>query len=492
MTTDAPGRTAPRVLVVDDEARNRVLVADILEPEGYEIVTAASGPAALESVHHRAPDLILCDVTMPGMSGLDVCRKLKADERTRYIPFIVVTGLRDKADRVHGIEIGADDYLCKPVDPAELLARVRTTLRLGAYQRIIAEREKFEAAMAEMSDGLVHLTCEWSVLSANTAARRLLDLPDGGVEGIDLLAHLGSRFSILSGEPDLRGGRARQASFEMSRAASDLPPLVLSAALTRVGLGLQAGGDLVLCVRNVTDEHEESRAKDRFIALMSHKLLTPLTILSGHVDLLAHESSLSLSAEQSASLRALERAASELRGFFDRLLGFADLNVNESRIQSTDEPLSRFIRRVETLAEPWRSRRPVEVVVRLPDPDPIVRADVRFMDVVLDNLIHNAVKFGDKDVVRLRVEQVPADGEGCVAMALADNGPGVAPDLRERVFRPFDQIDPDFTGNVEGLGLGLPLARRILETQGGAIRLRSAPRAGTTVILELVAVPGKP
>ncbi|MGB8843479.1 MAG: PleD family two-component system response regulator [Aliidongia sp.] len=119
-----------RVLVVDDiEVNVRLLEAKLLS-EYYEVLTASSGPAALEIAMRESPDIVLLDVMMPGMDGLEVCRRLKADPATRYIPVVMVTALSDVADRLRGLEVGADDFLTKPVNDLALFARMRSLIRL--------------------------------------------------------------------------------------------------------------------------------------------------------------------------------------------------------------------------------------------------------------------------------------------------------------------------------------------------------------------------
>jgi DNA-binding response OmpR family regulator len=119
-----------RILVVDDEEKNVKLMEAILLPRGYDVQKAYNGAEALEKVDGEAPDLILLDVMMPVMNGFDVCRKLKDDSDTRLIPIVIMTALGEVDDRVKGIEAGADDFLTKPVNRDELLARIQTSLRL--------------------------------------------------------------------------------------------------------------------------------------------------------------------------------------------------------------------------------------------------------------------------------------------------------------------------------------------------------------------------
>ena len=119
-----------KILVVDDTARNVKLLADLLSVKGYGVVTAASGREALAQVAAAQPDLVLLDVVMPEMSGYEVCQKLRATEGTAMLPVIMVTALDPAEERVKGIEAGADDFLTKPINQAELLARVKSLLRI--------------------------------------------------------------------------------------------------------------------------------------------------------------------------------------------------------------------------------------------------------------------------------------------------------------------------------------------------------------------------
>jgi putative two-component system response regulator len=126
-------RQAPRILVVDDHPTIAGLMDLLLTQRGYEVVTAESAEQAAAEVRRQAPDLILSDVKMPGKSGYELCRELKSDPATRLIPFVLITGLTDSADKMRGIEAGADDFLNKPVLAEELTARVRSLLRVKEF-----------------------------------------------------------------------------------------------------------------------------------------------------------------------------------------------------------------------------------------------------------------------------------------------------------------------------------------------------------------------
>lgn len=123
-----------RVLVTDDDPDLRDILRSILEPEGFEVIEASDGQAALEAVRAHHPDLLLLDYLMPQLTGPQVCQALKQDMLLRHLPIIMLTGRGEVQDKVTGIDAGADDYLVKPFEPKELLARVRMVLRRTAQE----------------------------------------------------------------------------------------------------------------------------------------------------------------------------------------------------------------------------------------------------------------------------------------------------------------------------------------------------------------------
>jgi len=141
------------ILVVDDNEALRGLLAEILRVHGFNTSTLGNGRAALKAVATQPPDLILLDVNMPGLDGFEVCRRIKSNPDTRLIPVVLVTGLSATQDRVRGIEAGADDFLSKPVDRNELMARVRSLLSLKAHVDELESAETVLFALAQSIEG---------------------------------------------------------------------------------------------------------------------------------------------------------------------------------------------------------------------------------------------------------------------------------------------------------------------------------------------------
>lgn len=127
---DAAAAAAPRILIVDDERRNRELLEVMLSTEGYLLETATCGEEALRMVAQQPPDLILLDIMMPGMDGYQVAARIKGNVATKHILVIMLTALDDRNSKMHGLSAGAEEFLTKPVNRAELCSRVRDLLRL--------------------------------------------------------------------------------------------------------------------------------------------------------------------------------------------------------------------------------------------------------------------------------------------------------------------------------------------------------------------------
>src|SRR5215469_13787974 len=191
-----------RILIVDDVPANTRLLEAKLSAEYYQVDSARDGFQALEKARDWQPDLILLDVMMPGMDGFECCRRLKADPATLHTPIVMVTALGDRAERLSGLEAGADDFLTKPVEYETLMARVRSLVRL---KRLLDEwRARGETARA------MGLTAESVALPSVAGARALVvDDWDLGAQSVqDAL----SRDGIVA-------GRARSGAEAMSLSA---------------------------------------------------------------------------------------------------------------------------------------------------------------------------------------------------------------------------------------------------------------------------------
>lgn len=169
-------RRSSRVLVVDDNPNTMRLMEELLSSRGYDVVALLDAAQAEAEILRRAPDLVLSDVVMPGKSGYELCRELKENPATRLIPFVLITGLTEREDRVRGIEAGADDFLSKPIFPEELFARVKSLLKLKEFTDELETAESVLCTLGlsvESRDPYTEGHCERLAENASNLGRHL-------------------------------------------------------------------------------------------------------------------------------------------------------------------------------------------------------------------------------------------------------------------------------------------------------------------------------
>jgi putative two-component system response regulator len=175
-----------KILIVDDESSARAALETLLRCKGYDVQDAADGRSALAACSDFKPDLILLDILMPGIDGFEVCRRIKETPETRLTPVVLITGLSDTEDRIRGITAGADDFLSKPIDINELLARTRSLLRLKQYTDELenAEVVLFSLALSiEARDPYTRGHCE-RLAEMSVMLGQKLGLPDDQIKAL--------------------------------------------------------------------------------------------------------------------------------------------------------------------------------------------------------------------------------------------------------------------------------------------------------------------
>jgi DNA-binding response OmpR family regulator len=248
-----PAEKKAKILCVDDEPKNLKLLEAVLSQQGYLLEMAESGQVALKKVEVEPPDLILLDIMMPGMSGYEALGRIRADEKTRLIPVVMVTALSETEDRIKALEAGCDDFISKPFDKVELLARVKSLLKISYYRQQLDEKEKFEAVIDKMGDGVVICSPEWKIRNRNSSARKYLNLSDPA--GASLLDHLFSNYSVSLGRDQLADPAILHQAFDITRQESEkTKPFCLEANLDQIKNPAGEISDIVLTLRDVTEK----------------------------------------------------------------------------------------------------------------------------------------------------------------------------------------------------------------------------------------------
>lgn len=209
-----------RILIADDEPVARKLLRRVLEPAGYEVLESTSGKEALASARADRPDLLILDITMPGMDGVEVCRAIKSDPGTHLTPVIHITGLTDRAQRLAALEAGSDEFVGKPFDIEELLIRVRSLLRTKRMTDHLISSEAVVVALARTVEARDHYTEKHlrRVAERSVEVARRMGMSQRDVEGVRLggLLHDVGKIAIPDGVL-LKPGPLNEAEFAQVR-----------------------------------------------------------------------------------------------------------------------------------------------------------------------------------------------------------------------------------------------------------------------------------
>lgn len=311
----------PVILVVDDQFQNIELLEAYLVPQGYGIVKAASGQEALDKISANPIDLVLLDVMMPKMSGIEVLEKLRADGKTQFIPVVMVTVLKETEDKVKALEAGCDDFISKPFDKVELLARVKSILKISYYRRELEEKEKFKAVVDKASDGIAICSPDYFIKDSNAAILRYLNIT--GSTKVNLIETLFSNYSVSINKEALMDLTIAHKTFDIVRQKSETTEaLYLEANLDLVKNSAGELLSIVFVLRDVTAARIEESLKQDTLTLISHKLRTPLGVISGKMSLLQNGSYGVLNEEQRKAIDAVSKQSVLLVSMIEELLGF--------------------------------------------------------------------------------------------------------------------------------------------------------------------------
>jgi signal transduction histidine kinase len=245
--------------------------------------------------------------------------------------------------------------------------------------------------------------------------------------------------------------------------------------------------------RLIEASQEASRAKSDFLAAMSHELRTPLNAVLGHLQLLELGIHGSVTAKQAEALERIGAATRHLRGLIEEVLSFARLEAGRAEVHAENTDICELAREVAAVIEPLAWEKQLDFKLELCEPPVPLVTDADKVRQILINLAGNAVKFTETGEIRISIERVPADGaaagdadgSGDIAVHVADTGPGISMEDRQRLFRPFEQLDSGLSRRHGGTGLGLYLSGQYAKLIGGRIDIHSQPGQGSRFSLVL-------
>jgi PAS domain S-box-containing protein len=483
----------PLVLNVDDDAARRYTKTRILKGAGIEVLEADGGQSALHLVQERRPHLVLLDVKLPDMDGLEVCRRIKAGQATRHIPVLHISATyTSEADKVGSEQSGADIFLAEPVEPAELVTVVRALLRLRTSEIGLAESEE---RMRLATEGAGIATCDIDLRTgAAVWSRQLYALLGYGAgrpaiwDAWKSLIHPDDLTAVLA---DLERARTTGALFSREHriARHDNGEERWLALFGRVHpdergeptrfLGVVADitsrkrievarEELLKLEHEARREAEEAaRLKDEFLATLSHELRNPMSAILGWLHLLRTGR---LSPEQETkALETIQRNASIQTQLINDLLDVSRIITGKMRLEAQPMLLDEVLHEAVDSVRHAALSKKVEIVTLLERIDP-VHADSDRLQQVFVNLLSNAVKFTPPGG---RIEVRCARAGDAVVVAVSDTGEGIDAQVLPYIFQRFRQADGSTTRKHGGLGLGLAIVRHIVEAHGGEVGAES-------------------
>ncbi|MCU0567499.1 MAG: ATP-binding protein [Oculatellaceae cyanobacterium Prado106] len=519
---DSPS-PAPKadILVIDDMPENLNLLAAMLMQQGYKVRSVTKGTTGLRGAQVAPPDLILLDINMPEMNGREVCQRLKADARTRDIPVIFISALGDVLDKVNAFAVGGVDYISKPFQVEEVLARIENHLTLRRLQRQLQaqnaqlQQEMLERQQAEEKFSKAFRLSPNPIAIATHSEGRLLDvnpsfLTMGGYPFDEVIGRTVDELGLFrSGEAmvpfSMQGWQSLVASAMPNQEAEFL---TRSGSLKTILFSLEpielVGMTCVLLMIN--DITERKRLENEFISLVSHELRTPLTSLMGSLDLLASGQLGHLTEQGQRVLQIATTNTDRLNRLVDDILDLERMRSGKIEIRRVPCQVSDLLQQAIDAMQSMADQAEISLILQAPDTsfDPTIEADPDRLLQMIINLLSNAIKFsssGGRVWVRKQIvapsqfvergdgSAIASDGEipGSVLssvqsfssdapgllIGVEDEGRGIPADMVQRIFERFQQVDALDSRRKGGTGLGLAICRNIVEQHGGRIWVES-------------------
>ncbi|EPX57922.1 Chemotaxis protein methyltransferase CheR [Cystobacter fuscus DSM 2262] len=472
----------PILLNINDNEANRYAVTRILRASGFQVAEGGTGSEALHLAAELRPDLIILDVKLPDINGIEVCRRLKSDPHTSNIVVMHLSANYIRTEnKVEGLESGADGYLTQPVDTAELLATVRSLLRLRrAEEDARSAAVQWKTTFDSLGDGVCLLDGRGRVMRANRSFESLF----GGSEA----AVLGQSFAALMREA--ASGEALPASCGEALDCREEATVCLGSRWYRVAANPVEGdaGQVTGAVRILTDitPHrqlqeelrqraaelaEADRRKDEFLAMLAHELRNPLSAIVNSLHLA--EATQPQGAE-SRAMRVLARQSQHMARMVDDLLDVSRFNRGHIELRRALVDLRQVVQHGVEARRQSLLDKGLHLELTLPAEALWLEGDATRLEQVVSNLLDNARKYtpvGGHVFVGVTVEQQAQERQ--VVLRVKDTGIGMSAELQSRVFELFVQGEQQLDRSRGGLGIGLTLVRRLVELHGGRVRAYS-------------------
>ena len=499
------------ILVADDNADMREYISRLLVSAGARVTVAADGRNALRRMQARVPDIVLSDVMMPELDGFGLLAEMRADERLKSVPFVMLSARAGEEARIGGLAAGADDYLVKPFIAKELIARLASQLRLAkasaSERRARADADEARREMARVFEQAPVPICviegrDLLYTSANASYREIIGQRDPvGKTLLQLWPELaGSNVhnvfqSVLAtGTPytateflvqfDQFGtGARRDAFFNFV-----YHPLKDESGATRGIIAIATDVTPQVLARREADRlrklaEEANEAKLHLLRTVSHETRQPVHASLGYLDLLTIGVRGELNPQQLSDIENIRRNQNHMLRLLNDILSFAKLEAGALQLDTEEADAAEIIEAVEPLVVQQFRTKGVEYVARRPEAPARFRGDRERTVQVCVNLLTNALKATDPGGrVTLACEINPQS----VTLSVSDTGIGIPQAKLQEIFDPFTQLARvRSSADAGGVGLGLSISRQLARAMRGDVTVESSVGSGSTFTFSL-------
>jgi len=485
------------VLVVDDEKVVREGCSRILNPEGFQVLTAENGQEALEALDREAVNVILCDLKMPVMGALEVLEEV--GQHYPDIPVIIITGHGTVESAVDCMKKGAYDFITKPFRADHVVLVVKRALEKQALERrarqlqeerarnlydLATEQSRIRTIVNCMADGVLVTNRDFEVVLFNPALMRLLELEPPSAQPAVLSDLLGDKalFEALQTLLAKPGNETELISQELQRDRIHLRALsALVYGPDREVLGT------ITVLHDITSFKELDEMKSNFVHQVSHELRAPLSAINQQHSVILDGLAGELTGKQR---ELLKRGQGRIQGLLDMindLLDVARIESGHGVQQQVVLNLADILGETVALLESKAEERGLSLELELPPELPLVQADARSMEEVFTNLISNGINY-TPDGGTVTVSAI-LHGE-YLEFRVSDTGVGIAPEEIPKIFDKFYRVKHPETRQVIGTGLGLSIVKGIIEAHRGSVEVESKPGVGTTFRVLLPTISG--
>ncbi len=471
------------ILIVDDEEQGRTLLERLLNKLDCNLAFAGTGSEALAQAAKLIPDLILLDVMLPDMNGYEVCAQLRADPLLAEVPIVMLTALDDQKSRLKGIGVGADDFVSKPFDPAELKMRVQTITRLNRYRRLLAERAKFEWVVDHADHGYLMVNETGHITYANPKARLYLGLPADKDKPND--AHF---LTLAQKQYHCRPKAAWATWLDLPQTAATRylirPEIPVSNAfwlqvnILNLPVGSETGK--VIHLRDITERVNLQRETHSFHAMVSHKLRTPLVGVFNGLELVLEYARKLSNADMIRIGEIALQNVQRLRNQIDDIINY--LHTSTLIKSNSSFNLSQLPLMVTKLSANLELES-VTVLNRENLAGIHILLAKRTVELMLWEILENSKKFHPQQTPSVEIMISRANSRQ-VRLRVSDNGQRLSPEQLDQILTPYYQGDKYFTGEVTGMGLGLSMVAMVTWGAGGLCHIYNR-EDGPGVVVEL-------